>query len=167
MQKSIKIKVINYKNEQYRDNRLFVCNLTLSKRQHVQVKNGMMKNTGKKDFKWSLVTYRNTIHLPITRVDNFKDKMEAIKYLQKIEPETPLISHHGRRLRIPHQEDAWLYWRKWLKKNNLFSALSTKQHCPFWLNPKGYRYGDNYLKEFIKVDAPSGQIPLFNDSNYN
>ena len=108
-----------------------------------------------------LVTYRNTVHLPITRVDNFKDKMEAIKYLQKIEPETPLISHHGRPLRIPHQEDAWLYWRKWLKKNNLFSALSTKQHCPFWLNPKGYRDGDNYLKEFVKVDAPSGQIPLF------
>ena len=113
--------------------------------------------------RWSLVTYRNTIHLPITRVDNFKDKMEAIKYLQKIEPETPLISHHGRRLRIPHQEDAWLYWRKWLKKNNLFSALSTKQHCPFWLNPKGYRYGDNYLKEFVKVDAPSVQIPLFRE----
>ena len=73
MPKSIKIKVINYKNEKYRDDRLFVCNLTLSKRQHVQVKNGMMKNTGKIDFKWSLVTYRNTVHLPITRVDNFKD----------------------------------------------------------------------------------------------
>ena len=35
MPKSIKIKVINYKNEKYRDDRLFVCNLTLSKRQHV------------------------------------------------------------------------------------------------------------------------------------
>ena len=49
MPNSIKIKVIDYKNEQYRDDRLFVCNLTLSKRQHVQVKNGMMENTGKKD----------------------------------------------------------------------------------------------------------------------
>ena len=149
MQKSIKIKVINYKNEQYRDDRLFVCNLTLSKRQHVQVKNGMMKNTGKKDFKWSLVTYRNTIHLPITRVDNFKDKMEAIKYLQKIEPETPLISHHGRRLRIPHQEDAWLYWRRWLKENKLFSALSEKQHVPFWVDSKGYNYSEKYHKQIV------------------
>ena len=49
MPNSIKIKVIDYKNEQYRDDRLFVCNLTPSKRQHVQVKNSMMKNTGKKD----------------------------------------------------------------------------------------------------------------------
>ena len=83
MQKSIKIKVINYKNEKYRDDRLFVCNLTLSKRKHVQVKNGMMKPTGKKDSKWSLVTYRNTVHLPISRVDNFKDKMEGNKIFTK------------------------------------------------------------------------------------
>jgi len=167
MPKRINIKVINYKNEQYRDDRLFVSNLTLAKRKHVQVKNGMMKPTGKKDSKWSLVTYRNTVHLPIFRVDNFKDKMKAIKYLQIIEPQTPLISNHGKQLKIPHQEDAWLYWRKWLKKNNLFSALSTKQHCPFWLNPKGYRYKDNYLKESVKVDAPLGQIPLFKESNFS
>ena len=48
MPKRIKIRVINYKNEQYRDDRLFVCNLTLSKRKHVQVQNDMMKFTGKK-----------------------------------------------------------------------------------------------------------------------
>ena len=54
----------------------FVCNLT-SFGKHVQVQNGMMKFTGKKDLKWSLVTYRNTIYLPITREDSFKDKMEA------------------------------------------------------------------------------------------
>ena len=145
----IRRKIKLYNGLKYRDDRLFVCNLILSEVKDVEVKNGMMRPTKKRSFKWTLVTYHNTIELTTNRIDSFKNKETAIKYLQKVEPLTPLISRQGNSLNIPHQEDAWLYWRKWLKENKLFSALSEKQRVPFWVDSKGYNYSEKYHKQIV------------------
>ena len=145
----IRRKIKLYNGLKYRDDRLFVCNLTFSEVKGVEVKNGMMKPTKKKNLKWTLVTYHNTIQLMTNRIDSFKNKETAIKYLQKVEPFTPLISRQGNPLEIPHQEDNWLYWRRWLKENKLFSALSEKQHVPFWVDSKGYNYAEKYHKQTL------------------
>ena len=79
----------------------------------------MIKPTKKKSLKWTLVTYHKSMQLTTNRVDSFKNKETPIKYLQKVEPLTPLISRQGNPLDIPHQEDNWLYWRRWLKENKL------------------------------------------------
>ena len=72
--------MITYKEETYRDERLFVFNLT----------------HGKEDDKpkWILVTYRNTIELPVYKTNCFDSKEDAIEYLKSVEQFTPLISNN-------------------------------------------------------------------------
>ena len=124
--------MITYKEETYRDERLFVFNLT----------------HGKEDDKpkWILVTYRNTIELPVYKTNCFDSKEDAIKYLKSVEQFTPLISNNEQPLEIPESEISdWDYFNNWLKQHNLFSAISEKQHCPFWRNNKGWDYTKNYM----------------------
>ena len=67
----IRRKIKLYNGLKYRDDRLFVCNLTFSEVKDVEVKNGIMKPTKKRSFKWTLVTYHNTIELTTNRRDSF------------------------------------------------------------------------------------------------
>ena len=121
---------IDYKNDSYRDDRMYVLNLSIA---------SVRGSDGKKYPSWTLVTYRNVIELPATRVDKFKTKEEAAAYVKEVEPLVPLISCDEEPLSIPKGEDKWLYWIKWLKLNNLNSALSGQQHLPFWQDKRGYR----------------------------
>ena len=112
--------MIEYNGELYRDDRLFVINLTYGK-----LKNDLTRKTVSK---WTLITYRNTKQLTYTRSDFFENKGAAIKYLKDVEPKCPLISNDEKPLVIPNGQNAWLYWNRWLKENNLFSAISEKQN---------------------------------------
>ena len=130
--------MINFKGETYRDDRLFVLNLTHGKEEEKS--------------KWILVTYRNTIELPVYKTNCFNTKEDAIEYLKNVEQLTPLISNNEQPLEIPESEISdWDYFNNWLKQNNLFSAISEKQHCKFWRNNKGWDYKKNYMNvKYIK-----------------
>jgi tetratricopeptide (TPR) repeat protein len=66
----------------YKDDRIFILDLTLAKKSGKPV--------------WAVVTRRNCEGFPPFRIDDFKTKEEAIGYIQKIEPTTPLISLGGK-----------------------------------------------------------------------
>ena len=133
--------MIEYNGELYRDDRLFVINLTFGK-----LKNDVTRKTVSK---WTLVTYKNTEQLNYTRSDFFENKAVAIEYLKDVEPKCPLISNYEKPLVIPNGQNAWLYWNRWLKENNLFSAISEKQNVPFWQDSRGYNYVKNYYTKIL------------------
>ena len=53
---------IEYKGDTYRDDRMYVMNLS----------QGSSEKNNEKVSMWILITYRNTIQLPSTRVNNFE-----------------------------------------------------------------------------------------------
>ena len=67
-----------------------------------------------------------------------------MKYIQKIEPLTPLISRNEKSLEIPsyiNKDDdigIWKYYNEWLTKNGLFSAVNEISHVPFYIDQRGY-----------------------------
>ena len=71
MKNSIRIRVIEYKGEDYRDDRMFVINLSHGKEGDVP--------------KWILTTYRNTVRLITSKTNCFDTKEEAIDYLKSVE----------------------------------------------------------------------------------
>ncbi len=108
-----------YQDETYRDDRMFVLNLSIG------------KYNDKK--KYILITYRNTPQLPAVRVDDFDTKKDAIEYIKRIEPRVPLTSLDRQPLDIPKNANTWEYWMKWLKDRNLQSAISGYQNLPHWV----------------------------------
>ena len=108
-----------YQGETYRDDRMFVLNLSLGKSNNKE--------------KYILMTYRNTPQLPPVRVDDFETKEDAIEYIKKIEPKVPLTSLDRQPLNIPKNADAWEYWMRWLKDRNIQSAISGHQNLPHWV----------------------------------
>ena len=108
-----------YQDETYRDDRMFVLNLSIG------------KSNDKK--KYILITYRNTPQLPAVRVDEFDTKKDAIEYIKRIEPRVPLTSLDRQPLDIPKNANTWEYWMKWLKDRNLQSAISGYQNLPHWV----------------------------------
>ena len=133
--------MIEYNGELYRDDRLFVINLTYGK-----LKNDLTRKTVSR---WTLITYRNTKQLTYTKSDFFENKGAAKEYLRDVEPKCPLISNDEKPLVIPNGQNTWLYWNRWLKENNLFSAMSEKQNVPFWQDPRGYNYVKNYYTKIL------------------
>jgi hypothetical protein len=67
-------KSIKYNDQEYRDDRMYVLNLSI----------GTIERNGKKFSEWSLVTYRNILQLPATRADEFKSKEEALHMLRRL-----------------------------------------------------------------------------------
>ena len=139
--------MIEHNDEEYRDDRLFVINLTEC--------NITYEETGETVIKWTLRTYRNTQQLQPLKDNHFQSKQNAIDYLKEVEYQCPLISNEGEPLDIPKEADKWLYWNQWLEKNNLFSAISEKQHMPFNKDPRGYNYAKNYCSATYLKDDPS------------
>jgi hypothetical protein len=88
---------IKYKGDIYRDDRMYVMNLSL----------GTSEKDNKKVSRWILVTYRNTIPLPPIRVDKFRSYPELIKYIKEVEYSVPLISNLEKPLQIPNDVDPW------------------------------------------------------------
>tara|TARA_B100000780_G_scaffold74753_1_gene50264 strand:+ start:1064 stop:1759 length:696 start_codon:yes stop_codon:yes gene_type:complete len=152
------MRVIEYKGKDYRDDRIFVINLSHGKEGEVP--------------KWILSTYRNTVHIKVYKTNCFDNKEEAVNYLKSIEYEVPLISNHGNPLEIPKDiENKWEYFNEWLKKRNLFSAILGKQHCNFDRDKRGYDYLDDYVSvRYIKQGFdqkffPDGKVKM--EGNYD
>lgn len=152
------MKAFFYRDEEYRDDRLFVINLTYGKENN--------------EPKWILRTYRNTINLRPYKDNCFDKKEEAIKYLKSIEHLTPLISNNAKPLQIPEEiENKWDFFNQWLEKNGLFSAILERQHCNYNRDKRGYDFLKNYayvevLKHgFDQKFFPSGKLMM--EGNYN
>lgn len=128
--------MIEYEEETYHDDRMFVINLS----------RGIVETAGKNETKWLLTTYRNVISLPPFRGDHFESKAEAIEYLQRVEPNVPLISNQEAPLSIPEDVDRWEYWIDWLKERGLKSAITGYQHLPDLEMEEGHDPRDYYVK---------------------
>jgi len=126
--------MIEYQGETFRDDRMFVINLS----------RGTVTRDSKKITRWLLFTYRNTIQLPIFRSDDFETREDATEYLKKEEPNVPVISNGGQPIEIPKNVDRWEFWTDWLAKNGLQSAISGQQHVPDWVGDQGHDPRDNY-----------------------
>ena len=125
---------IKYKGAIYRDNRMYVMNLS----------QGSSEKNNEKVSKWILVTYRNTIPLPPWRVDKFKSYEESINYIKGVEYSVPLISNLEKPLHIPNDVDTWEYWCDWLNEKGLFSTITGFQHVPYYVDKRGYTVMNNY-----------------------
>ena len=112
--------MIDFKGRTYRDDRLYVINITC----------GNVEEAGKKKTRWVMETYKNVASLPSVRTDDFGSKEAATDYLKTIEPETPLISNGGSSLDIPDGVDRWEFWTNWLKIMGYQSAITGFQHVP-------------------------------------
>ena len=137
------IKAIEYKGDKYRDERMFVLNLTFAQ---IKIDDGVNLKSQELEYKWVLATYRNNLALTSFRTDKFDTKAKAIKYLKEVEPLVPLIGNGEEALSIPDNIDRWQYWLDWLKRNKLFSAITEKQHMPFWNDPRGYKNATGYMQ---------------------
>ena len=114
--------MIEYNGELYRDDRVFVINLTYGK-----LKNDLTRKLSLDGYQLPTEILNNSF----TSNQIFENKGAAKKYLRDVEPKCPLISNDEKPLVIPNGQNAWLYWNRWLKENNLFSAMSEKQNVPF------------------------------------
>ena len=108
---------ISYKGDEYRDDRMYVINLTYAK---ITIRDNSPTKSSTVKYKWVLATYRNNLALPSFRSDQFESKEKAIKYLKDVEMQVPLISNDEQPLLIPDNIDKWTYWLEWLKKHQLF-----------------------------------------------
>ena len=92
--------------------------------------------------KWQLVTYRNTGLLPPVRNGHFNRFDEAIIYVERVEPLTPLDSLGHRPLnldRVDTDSKKYVYYNECLSLRGLVSVLELKRHCPFWHNEQGWK----------------------------
>ena len=71
---------INYQGDTYRDDRIFVMNLSRGK---VEINDEISQ-------KFVLVTYRNSLKFVATRADHFDTKEDAENYIKKNEHTTNL-----------------------------------------------------------------------------
>ena len=115
---------ISYKGDEYRDDRMYVINLTYAK---ITIRDNSPTKSSTVKYKWVLATYRNNLALPSFRSDQFESKEKAIKYLKDVETQVPLISNNEQPLLIPDNIDKWTYWLEWLKKHQLFTHLISFQ----------------------------------------
>lgn len=136
---------INYQGDTYRDDRIFVMNLS----------RGKVEINGEIFQKFVLVTYRNSLKFVATRADNLDSREDAENYIKKIEHEVPLISQNGEPLPIPDNVDTREFWLNWLKINNFYSAVSGYQNLSYNYNADGGAFGkDNYVTLVISENNP-------------
>ena len=114
-------KTIRFQEQDYFDDRLFVLYLCAGKVEMENVHDGSVWTTIYHDkppteHVWCVATYRNCTRYPLYRVDSFHKKDDALAYITKIEPETPLISLDGKPPEYPLSNQKYLEWKK---SNNL------------------------------------------------
>jgi len=95
-----------YEGMAYNDDRLFILDIAISEKDC-------------RNF-WVVVTRRNHQGLPPIRVDEFRSKEEAVEYIKKIEPTTPLISLGGK---SPTKPLSYEDYCRQLKSKNIPSAV--------------------------------------------
>ena len=114
-----------YKGEQYRDERMFVLNITQGKLEIYKKDNKEIKD------KFFVNTYRNTFYLPLSRERYFDSIEEAEEFVKQTEPFIPLITNDEFPLSTPEGESTWEYWLSWLNHKEFYSAISGYQNLPY------------------------------------
>lgn len=95
-----------WQGKTYHDDRLFILDLQRA------TKNGQSV--------WAITTRYNVQGFPPRRVDDFNTKEEAIRYLKKVEPSTPLISLGGK---SPFPEPSYEEYLTWCKSEGIPSSM--------------------------------------------
>lgn len=72
------------------------------------------------NFKWCLITYRNTARYPAVRVEHFECLEEAQAYIKKVEPAVPLLSLGGK---VPKKPLPYKEFLEWKATNNLRNTI--------------------------------------------
>lgn len=103
-----------FNGESYHDDRMYVL---YASKCTVSINDGVMATTiyhevAPKNHKWCVVTYRNITRYPPTRADCFDSENEAMAYIQKIEPQVPLISLGGKPPCIPLPYSQFVTWKE-------------------------------------------------------
>jgi hypothetical protein len=114
-----KPKTIHFQGQEYFDDRLFVlylCKGKITTGSDDIITTTIYHDKAPNDHLWCIVTYRNCHRYPAVRVDSFYKKDDAMAYLRKIEPETPLISSAGK---SPAAVVSFEEYQKWKKENGL------------------------------------------------
>ena len=125
-----------YKGERYRDDRMFVVNLS----------RGTVEKGSKKTTRWLVDSYWNKPSLPPYSTAHFETREEAVEYLKKMETTTPLISNDGMPLDIPEDADTWEYWLKWVEEKGFKSAITGRQIFPERHTDRGGMPKNDYVK---------------------
>lgn len=107
---------IKFQGQDYFDDRLFVLYLCEGT---VEIEPGddgvvwtkIYHEKAPEDHIWCVVTYRNCDRYSLYCVDSFHKKEDAMAYLRKIEPGTPLISLNGISPSNPLSYEEYLTWK--------------------------------------------------------
>lgn len=113
--------IIEFQGQQYYDDRLFVLYLCKGTVEIEPDGDGVVwteiyHEQAPVDHFWCVATYRNCNRYPLYRVDSFYKKEDALAYIKKVEPETPLISLGGKSPEHPLSYEDYLLSKN---KNNL------------------------------------------------
>ena len=117
-----------FKGEIYHDDRMYILYVTKCT---VNIIDDVKATTiyhyvAPENHKWCVVTYRNVTRYPPTRADCFDTENEAIAYMQKVEPQVPLISLGGKPPRVPISYSQFASW----KEENQFKEYDYKKLYP-------------------------------------
>jgi hypothetical protein len=115
----------DFNGEKYNDDRMFVMIVAQCNRSEDDefIITKIYHESNLSNMEWCVVTFRNVERYRAYRVDLFSSKEEANNYLEKIEPETPLISLGGISPKNPLTFDEYREW----KKNNQFKDYDYKK----------------------------------------
>ncbi len=110
-------RTIEFGGQSYFDDRLFVLYLCEGKVETKPDNDGVIWTTiyhenPPTDHIWCVVTYRNCLGYPISRVDHFKSRERAVVYMWHVEPEVPLISLGGKSPTVPLPYQEYSAWKK-------------------------------------------------------
>lgn len=114
-----------FNGKKYNDDRMFVLFVAKCTRSEddefiiTEIHHAANSSNGK----WCVVTFRNVERYSAYRVDHFNSEQEAKNYLEKIEPETPLISLDGQSPKNPLAFNVYTEW----KKNNQFKDYNYRE----------------------------------------
>lgn len=91
----------------YLDDRLFILDLQKATKDGKSV--------------WAITTRRNIKGFPPRRVDDFKNKEDAITYLKQVEPTTPRISLGGQ---SPSPNPSYEEYLTWCKEESIPDSMT-------------------------------------------
>jgi len=108
------MKGLYFNGEQYNDDRmfvLFVAKCTTSENDEL-ISTTIHYESAPSNHKWCVATFKNVKRYMAYRVDVFDTEKEAVEYLEKVEPQTPLISLGGDSPINSMSFEEYIIWKK-------------------------------------------------------
>lgn len=116
---------------EFRDERIFVMNLSYGIVQKQYVGDDNLIKNGEEERLLILSTYYNTPNLEPLRKDKFESFEAAKEYIIYHEPTVPVISNGGQAIKFSGSvEEIYNQWLMWLDERVLLPTLSLFQHVP-------------------------------------